>query len=233
MGASLDGDDGTTRAETDATALFAALAHPRRRHLVAVLSARDGPVDEGALATRIAARERGSRPAAVTDDDQRSVLVTLHHRHLPKLDDTGLVDRDAGEKQVAATGGRRLAGTGLLDPDVDEALFDALAAERRRTVLAVLRERPGGEVVAVESLAAAVAARERSRDDGPAAVLLQLHHRHLPKLDDVGLVAHDADRGTVTYEGHPDLEPGWVVSAADRPAQESPRSTASGQTRDE
>jgi len=36
------------------------------------------------------------------------------------------------------------------------------------------------------------------------AVLLELHHRHLPVLDDAGIIEYDADNGAVTLEDFDD-----------------------------
>lgn len=91
-------------------------------------------------------------------------------------------------------------------------LFDALADERRRVVLDSLFE--SGTPVDVGRLARRVAARERrggEGDRGPPAdavhrVRVSLHHVHLPKLDDAGLVEYDPDGQAVrTVADPPDL----------------------------
>lgn len=77
-----------------------------------------------------------------------------------------------------------------LPPDDRHSL---LAAARRRLTLDVLAETTG--VVELEALAAEVAARDVGRDpvDGSAVkhVAIDLHHVHLPKLADYGLVTYD------------------------------------------
>lgn len=70
----------------------------RRRYALAALSEHEGPVDLDDLAADVAAREEG------VDEDDPSVLDTmataLHHIHLPKLSDAGVVDYDPRANRV-------------------------------------------------------------------------------------------------------------------------------------
>ena len=76
-------------------------------------------------------------------------------------------------------------------------LFDVFASERRRILLAVLHER--SPPVSTVDLAEAVAGREA--DDAPRdlvdRVQVSLHHAHLPKLSDSGIVAYDPGQSVV------------------------------------
>ncbi|WP_327053882.1 DUF7344 domain-containing protein [Halomicrococcus gelatinilyticus] len=76
-------------------------------------------------------------------------------------------------------------------------LFDLFASERRRILLAVLHER--SPPLSSAELAEAVAAREA--DDAPRdlveRVQVSLHHAHLPKLSDAGLVSYDPAQSVV------------------------------------
>ena len=79
-------------------------------------------------------------------------------------------------------------------------LLGALANERRRTILSVLAEErtPMG----VPTLARAVAERDSDADGSSAEERVErahisLYHVDLPKLDAVGVVDYDRDRGTV------------------------------------
>lgn len=69
-----------------------------------------------------------------------------------------------------------------------------LSVRRRRVVLEVLGEREGA--LDLDDLAVAVARRETETDD-PAQetidnVVLTLHHKHLPMMDDLGVVEYDS-----------------------------------------
>lgn len=85
-------------------------------------------------------------------------------------------------------------------------MLDALAHQRRRHALYELRDADGA--MAVESLADAVA------DDAGEQVVVSLHHQHLPRLADVGLVDYDARSGHARYAGD-DLVASWLDRLAD------------------
>ena len=90
------------------------------------------------------------------------------------------------------------------------ALFDLLADRRRRFALAYLADAADGAVT-FEALAEAVAARECEGsgvvpDDRRTDVEVSLHHNHLPRLADAGLVEYDRGTGTVRYRGNDRLD---------------------------
>jgi hypothetical protein len=68
-----------------------------------------------------------------------------------------------------------------------------LASERRRVVLDILGERSGP--VSLEELATAVTATENDTDapdkDAVERVRIALHHKHLPKMADLGIIDYD------------------------------------------
>lgn len=68
-----------------------------------------------------------------------------------------------------------------------------LADRRRRVLLDVLADRDGP--VELTDLAATVAAREDGTDDERVAI--DLHHHHLPLLDDLGVVVYDPARNRI------------------------------------
>jgi hypothetical protein len=75
--------------------LFDVLSNERRRILLSVLPDQSTPVDAADLARTVAAREESSAPEDVSAELVRDVHVTLHHVHLPKLDDAELLEYDA------------------------------------------------------------------------------------------------------------------------------------------
>jgi len=87
-------------------------------------------------------------------------------------------------------------GRTIIDLDADER-YDLLAAERRRAVLAVLDER--GAPVALDDLTEAVAARESDETRGEARgrLAISLHHVHLPRMADLGVLDYDAGANRV------------------------------------
>ena len=90
---------------------------------------------------------------------------------------------------------------GVTERSID-AVFDLLADESRRAAVACLasRERP----IALADLAADVAARTADQPrseistDEIYAVRTRLHHVHLPKLTNEGVVAYNPDDHMVT-----------------------------------
>jgi hypothetical protein len=83
----------------------------------------------------------------------------------------------------------------MTDDNVDVgAVFDVLRHRHRRRVLVALeRERPGGRRADVFDLG-----EEIATEDDADEVRVRLVHCHLPKLADHGFVEWDRDDGTVT-----------------------------------
>lgn len=83
-----------------------------------------------------------------------------------------------------------------------ERLCELVRHPHRRHVLAELHERSGS--ISIERLAKRVAARETetSADEvserQQEAILLELHHNHLPRLESLGLIEYDQ-----STDGHP------------------------------
>ncbi|WP_436909235.1 DUF7344 domain-containing protein [Halosimplex marinum] len=82
-------------------------------------------------------------------------------------------------------------------------LFGGLSDRDRRLVCYYLREHGSASVGTLADLVTgwveAGPGPNESVDHGDVRV--GLHHVHLPALDAAGLVAYDADAGTVTFEG--------------------------------
>lgn len=73
------------------------LASDRRRQTVEALADATAAVELGDLAAEISARE------TTTDEDERSkerVAISLHHVHLPKMVDAGILEYDPTERVI-------------------------------------------------------------------------------------------------------------------------------------
>jgi hypothetical protein len=84
------------------------LADRRRRVLLAELEGHTEPVSVDALTSAIVARERGDGGQSASE----KVRISLHHIHLPLLNDHGIVDYDTEDKVVER---RRTAIDGIAD----------------------------------------------------------------------------------------------------------------------
>lgn len=70
----------------------------RRRYVLAVLSDRREPLDLTDLAVAVAQREPGV--AEDDPDDVQALATTLHHIHLPKLAEAGIVDYEPDTNRI-------------------------------------------------------------------------------------------------------------------------------------
>lgn len=85
----------------DAANLFDALSHPRRLRAVRILDRADTALALKDLAVEIVRSKRTETAAEVDKEQAERVHVSLHHRHVPRLSDAGLVEYDATDDRVA------------------------------------------------------------------------------------------------------------------------------------
>jgi len=215
--------------KTDANSLdatFSALAHGGRRCVLRrLLKAAPGLVPRGELAPAFAAATHGKSPADVTEEECRNATIALHHRHLPAMTAAGLVEYDTDDNTVTLAENPALRdpcvleaveGSAPMSPESLDTLFDALADDRRRTILDVLSHQ--FDRIHVETLAQELGARERGVAESEVSeasvegILTRLRHVDLPHLVEAGLVRHDSEAGTVAYAGHPSLRVPWIHS---------------------
>lgn len=217
-------DDMSTRQRHPVdTSVFECIRERPRRLVLSVLHSQVYGVSETDLATMLVARREDKPLVAVSRDEHERAAAALHHRHLPKLEASGLVERDAETSTVHVADEPALRDPVLqqvlddgnsADGDRLDAVFDALADDRRRLALAVLNDacRP----VDARTLARRMAAQEReSRPaDVPGRVVDEVHaelgHVHLAKLRNAGLVHRDDD-GALAYEGDPAVRVQWLA----------------------
>lgn len=105
-----------------------------------------------------------------------------------------------------------------------DTVFELLQNERRRYLLYCL-DQDADEVVSVDELTAMILDRERQLSDGAGAsndsserrVRSSLHHNHLPRLEDVGLIEYDPRSETVRNS-----DGSFVASVLDEGKEEAP-----------
>lgn len=89
-----------------------------------------------------------------------------------------------------------------------DAAFDILADSERRAMLTCLEATADGTATTTELIDCICRRQEDEASDVPARdrVALHVHHNHLPKLADAGVVEHDRRTETVRYRGSSFLE---------------------------
>lgn len=87
-------------ADVDSDVWTSVVSNPLRRQIIEILRTAERPVAIADLAMQLARQPNGD-----LDDSDREraqeLRVTLHHRHLPKLDRVGLVEYDFTTQTVA------------------------------------------------------------------------------------------------------------------------------------
>ena len=91
-----------TEDELDAGQVHDILRNDRRRLAIRCLRESGGSMSVRDLSEEVATRETGESPAP--RDKRRSVYVSLHQTHLPKLDDLGIMTYDTDTKEVELRG---------------------------------------------------------------------------------------------------------------------------------
>lgn len=84
---------------------FAILGEAHRDAVVGILVAEDRSFRLSRLAERVAAETRDVSPDDLTARDVERTKVELHHNHLPKLDDAGVVDYESEDGRVTPAAG--------------------------------------------------------------------------------------------------------------------------------
>ncbi|WP_225741162.1 DUF7344 domain-containing protein [Halorussus halophilus] len=123
-------------------------------------------------------------------------------------------DKSKPERQGEATNGVSSVSEhdSLETPEID-VLLEALADQQRRCILEQLVEADDG-VATFSELIDRVLATSRGPNGSRERVATSLHHRHLPKLADAGLVEYDARSETARYRGDAVTEQ-WLELAID------------------
>ncbi|UTF54376.1 DUF7344 domain-containing protein [Natronosalvus rutilus] len=190
---------------------FNAITSRRRRRILAFVGERrEGGIDSvtlNELARELAAEELGKPAVSVTTNEFEERRTALVHVELPLLEDAGLLawDREAGAVSLPddlVLDGATIRKTTERNDTNWDAVFEALANERRRTALAVLDD--ASEPLSVAVLASEVAAEVGASE---ADVRTTLTHQHLPALEAAGLVTV-GEKGVMYADDH--LEDGIV-----------------------
>jgi predicted transcriptional regulator len=92
------GQNSDTAGELEPSEIHNVLRNDRRRHAIDHLRGVEEPISVDELAEHIASLETGASPPP--RDVRKSVYVSLHQTHLPKLDELGIVDYDQRDQRI-------------------------------------------------------------------------------------------------------------------------------------
>ena len=79
------------------------LSNARRRYVISYLRDHDEPVELTDLSRAVAAWENDTSVEELSDQQTKRVYVSLYQTHVPKLDDSGLVDYDQETGEIQLT----------------------------------------------------------------------------------------------------------------------------------
>lgn len=94
--------------------VFEILQNPRRRAILRCLNRADGEVDFDDLVDQVAAWENETSVEELETAQRRRVYVSLIQSHIPKLEDSGIIEYDDDRKVI-----ERRPAAGQLDPYLD------------------------------------------------------------------------------------------------------------------
>lgn len=80
--------------------VFELLQNSHRRRVLRYLNTVSSPVDLRTLAEAVAAEENEKPVRALTSLERNRIHIRLHHCHLPKLDEAGVIEFDANRGTV-------------------------------------------------------------------------------------------------------------------------------------
>ncbi|WP_217468211.1 helix-turn-helix domain-containing protein [Haloterrigena gelatinilytica] len=83
--------------------VFTLLSHPKRRAVVRLLLNQDRALTLRDLRNEIVEREEGIEITEADESQTRQTLVSLHHAHIPKLTEAGVVTYDKDRQIVEPT----------------------------------------------------------------------------------------------------------------------------------
>lgn len=83
--------------------VYKMLANERRRYTMHYLKNHDETVTLGALAEQVGAWEHDTSPDQLSSAERKTVYTALQQRHLPKMDDAGIIEFDKRAGTVEPT----------------------------------------------------------------------------------------------------------------------------------
>lgn len=102
-----------------------------------------------------------------------------------------------------------------MENDLVDANLQILSTDIRRQLLQVLRNEITGETT-LDTVVDQILSGRTPGTDRRERLRLELHHNHLPRLDEQGLVEYDASRKRIRYRSDSSIE-GMLASLPSEP----------------
>lgn len=187
------------------------LADERRRQILEFLRQEEQPVSVGRIAQRISSIRSGGSGRSAPADGTEQLEIRLHHVHIPKLVESGLITYNERARTVTTTDHPLYAGRwGENHLSAHEAETPSVATIEhplRREALRITNSERGP--ISLDELATTITSREGDDDSVEARIpelTAKLHHVHLPKLEEFGLLTYDHEEGTVSAQRSPERD---------------------------
>lgn len=120
------------------------------------------------------------------------------------MSDDGVADCYGERKVEEPPRNKSAIATSEIPSVAPETVFELLGDHQRRAVFSYLENTEDGQA-SVSDIVAYVS-QEMGTAKTPSQIEVQLHHVHLPKMDDAGLIEYANGGQTVQYIGHPLVE---------------------------
>lgn len=196
------GDRNRDPLEAVPTECYDAFRHPRRIRVLEVLGTHRTRRSLSALTTEIVDSEGVETSTGEARYDVRTSLV---HNHLPRLAEHGMIEFDVETGAELVDGppvhpADLAALLEMCDGEDGTRLLEALVHPVRMRIVSVLSAHEGA--VSVDRVASTIADSDVGPSD-PDRAAVSLHHSHLPRLADAGVLEYDTDAGIVSRPARP------------------------------
>jgi len=185
----------------------------------------DGTATVAELANRLAIDqvEAVTSLEDITERQRKRYYVSLYQTHLPKLDESGLIEWDRDSATVTPTPETAPAAAAVRDMraamNLDYRVYDTtefterqitsgdivnvLSSARRRHLISLLADAEPGATVTLDWLARSlteIEAGENYNSDDRKRVYVGLYQHHLPRMDSLGIVEYEQGEPVVVTD---------------------------------
>lgn len=182
------------------------LTDDTRRQILQFLLQQEQPVSVESIAQQLSSAKLDDSNELIAGDEKRKTKIELHHLHLPKLAENGLVTYNESAGTVATTNHQLYTDlqieNDLSGNEEGTPVTPTLENPIRREVLVILDS--VGRPISRDELTRAIVSREADGEPVEARIpelSAKLHHIHLPKLEESGHLTYDHVEGVISPQG--------------------------------